>query len=149
MPQSTAIDKVARFYWILLIPAGLLIFLYSWTSWGFFTFVGGRIGRLLGIHALLAFPLFLVVFVSLKLGFRLLWLYVASKFVFLAVISFSSPHYHISYRVLYFPFQLLFYSSWADRWLIAAAILTHVAYLLKRRSQQAPDKKVDHDIPAN
>ncbi len=138
MPLSTATDKDARFYWILLIPAGLLTAFYSILSAGAAGFFGAfmdrrLIARLVVIHALSPFPLFLFVFVSLRLTVCLLWLCVACKFI----LDLALSRFHFSLYLL--PLSV---TDWG---LITAAVLTHAAYLLKKRSQHASREKADRD----
>jgi hypothetical protein len=111
--RPEGISRIGRFYWILLVPACLLTLLYSQMG-----FVGAGFGGSLryGLMNILEFPLFLFVFVSLKYGVRLLWLYLVGMFVL---------HLLNSYQ---FPLR-------PDRGLVTVVILTQVAYLLKKRRQ--------------
>jgi hypothetical protein len=141
MPLDALMDRAARFYWIPLVPAFLITFSYSLYFFYLF-YMGVRFGSsgwhgtLVRVQHVLPFLLFLFVFVSLKLGARLLWLWFASDFVLTAAINFSSPRYHVSYHIIYFPFVFLrdFSMEW---WLVVAAVLTQVAYMLKKRRQNA------------
>ncbi|MGA2963269.1 MAG: hypothetical protein ABSD96_16440 [Candidatus Korobacteraceae bacterium] len=149
MPLSKSIDKVARFYWIPLVPAFLITLFYSLYSF-YLGYMGIRFGSsgwrgtLVRVQHVLPFLLFLVVLVSLKLGSRLLWLWFVSDFILAAAINFSSPRYHISYHIIYFPFVFLHDFS-VEWWLVVAAVLTQVAYLLRKRSQHVSREKVDRD----
>lgn len=111
--RPEGINRVARFYWVLLVPACLLALGYS-----FFGYMGvGWSGYWrYGLMAMLVFPLFLFAFISLKFGVRLLWLYVAGMFVLHAVNGYQ------------FPLK-------PNRMLVTVVILTHVAYMLKKRRQ--------------
>lgn len=78
---------------------------------------------LLMIQPLLAFPLFLVAFFSLRLAVRLLWVYVAGTL--LIYVANSWPRIGL---------ELL--SSRADRWLLIAVVLMQAANLLKLGGQR-------------
>jgi hypothetical protein len=137
-------NRITNFYWIFLVPACLLTFAHSYLGYvgtWFGSPHAGLVATLFHVQQMLPFVLFLFVFVSLRLCVWLLWSCFASDFVLTAVSSFSSPHFHLSYRILYFPVAFLFHLSGFNRWLIAAAILTQLAYVLKKRRQPVQHEK--------
>jgi len=104
------VNRIAKFYWILLVPAGLLTFACSFLGLIGFAWGLGWFGWMF----VLAFPLFLFIFVSLRLAVLLLWLDVASILVV-----------HFVYGR----------ATGINSWIYTAAILTQVAYIVKKRWQ--------------
>jgi hypothetical protein len=128
MQMKISVSKIGILYRALLIVAGGLTLGYSWLGWmgAGFGWPGegeGMMAYVLIIQPLFAFPLFLLVFVSLRLTVCLLWVYIAAT-VLVYVVD--------SWPVI----TLVIFSSRADRWLFTAVVLTQVAYILKGREQR-------------
>jgi len=90
MSLKNLVSRIGKFYWVLLIPAGALTFVYSWMgiiATGFGSSRDGAMAILLKIQPFLAFPLFLVVFYSIRVAVRLLWVYVAGTLLMYVAIS--------------------------------------------------------------
>jgi hypothetical protein len=118
--------------WFILMPiAGVLALCYTLLGIIGTGIFGGRIGSLADviflILPLLAFPIFLSIFKSLKLGTILLWSYFFLVWGFSVVISWP--------RIFFNPL-----SSVADQMLFAAVLLVQAGFLLgirRRRTEAA------------
>jgi hypothetical protein len=108
---------------ILLIPAGFLTLAYTLLG-----IVGtGMMGPIVGVkdlvavyYPLLAFPVFCLVFASLRIAAIFLWIYFLFKWIFWLVISWP----HIAFNPL---------SSKADQLLFLAVVLVLLASIVASR----------------
>jgi hypothetical protein len=122
-----SLGKISTISWLLLTPAGVLTLIYTLLGT-----VGGWIfgGRIAGpkdiiflIYPLLAFPLYLSVFKSLKWATILLWLYFLFVWGFSIVLSWP--------RVLFNPL-----SSVVNQLLFIALVLVLAAYIVESRAHR-------------
>src|ERR1039457_6732441 len=128
MQMKISVTKIGILYRALLIVADGLTFGYSWLGWmgagfGWPSEGEGIMAYVLIIQPLFAFPLFLLVFVSLRLTVRLLWVYIAATVLIYVVHNWPI-------------ITLVIFSSRADHWLFTAVVLTQVANILKGRERR-------------
>jgi hypothetical protein len=118
-----SLRAIAKRCWLVLVPAGFLTLIYSLLG-----VVGtGMMGPIVSLkdlvavyYPLLAFPVFCLVFVSLRIATLCLWAYFLLKWGFWLVITWP----HVAFNPL---------SSKADQLLFFAVLLVQVALVLQAR----------------